>query len=703
MATLQKLRDKGKLLAIVIGLALFLFIVGDILNSGTAIWNKKRTYIAEINENPIEYIDYQKAIDEAVDYYKSMQNTQSLDEQQMVSIRTQIWEQLILSKLLEQITQEEGLQVTSEELSDMVLGDNPAPIVRQIFINPQTGMFDRNFARQVLMNLDRDPKLKKFWLYIEKNLKIQRLSEKYSNLLSKAIFATTKDAKVNYFERSKLYDLDIAYYPYSKISDSLIEIRKSEIKDYYEKYKNQFYQSVETRQILYVVFNILPSKDDSIQIYNRIEKLKLEFESTQSPEDFININGDELYIDRFYAKRELTPPLDSLMFVESIGKIYGPYIDNGYYVLARLIDRQVRPDTVDFRHILISPNNPNIGTIDRAKEVADSLLQVIKQGVNFEALVSQYSDDNGSINNGGLYENVLEGQMVPEINDFIFTHKVGHIDTVQTQFGIHIVEILRQASFEPKVKVAFLKLQILPSQQTYDMIYRDAALFRSSIKDSEDFETKAQEKGYLPRLASSLTQGTFTIPGLPSPRNIVYWAFNAELGDVSNVFDLGNMYVVVKLTKIRPKGYAPLEDVQDYIKQILINQKKGEYILKKIKEENIPTNSLDDFAKVAGQPITKASSVPFASYAISGIGYEPAIFGAFDILKQNEIFGPIKGKKAVYLLQATSITIPREPTNMELMPTKMSLTQGLRSRIQSEIYTSFKRDYEVEDYRTRFF
>ncbi len=703
MATLQKLRDKGKLVAIIIGLALLLFILGDMLRSGRALMGQKRFHIAEVNGSPIMYQDYEKAVDEAVDYYKTMRGQQGVDDQTMISIRTQVWEQMILSKLLEQLADEDGLTVTPDELYDMVLGDRPAPIVMQIFVNPQTGQFDRNFARQVLMNLDRDPKLKKFWIYIEKNLKTQRLSEKYTNLLAKAMFATTNDAKENYFERSKIYDLDIAYYPYNKVSDSLVEVTKSDIKDYYDKYREHFYQSVETRQILYVVFNVLPSHEDSVNIYNRISELKQEFETTDNPEEYVNINSDEPYVDRYYTKTQLTPPLDSLFFVAQPGTVYGPYIDNGYYVLARLLDRQTRPDTVSFRHILIAPNDPKVGSLDRAHEIADSLLQKIKEGVKFDAVVKAYSADRASIQNGGLYENVVEGQMVPEINDFVFTHKVGDIGIVETKYGVHIVEVMDQRAFEPKVKVAFLKMQILPSQDTYDKVYREAALFRSSIKKPADFERLAQEKGYLPRVASNLTKGTFTIPGLPSPRNIVHWAYNAKLGEVSNVFDLGNVYVVAKLTKIRPKGYAPLEDVEPYIRQVLVNEKKGDYILNLIKQKNIPTNSLEAFAQAVGQPVTKASSVPFSSYAITGIGYEPAIFGAFDVMKLNQIFGPVKGKGAVYLVKPTSITVPPEPTKVELIPTQNNLTQGLRGRIMSELFTTMKRDYKVEDFRTNFF
>ncbi len=703
MAILQKLRDKGKLVAIIIGLALLLFILGDMLRSGRALWGNKRFYIAEVNGKPIMYQDYQRAIDEAVDYYKTMRGQQGVDDQTMISIRTQVWQQLITSKLLEQLTEKDGVVVTPDELYDMVLGDHPSPIVMQIFVNPKTGRFDRNFARQVLMNLNRDPKLEKFWIYIEKNLKIQRLSEKYSNLLSKAMMATTNDAKENYYERSKIYDLDIAYYPYKKISDSLIDVTNSEINDYYEKYKEHFYQSVETRQIMYITFNVKPSHDDSTKVLDKITQLKSEFEKTQDPVEYVNINGDEQFQDRYYTKKDLTPPLDSLFFVAPIGTVYGPYIENGYYVVARLLDRQVRPDTVSFRHILISPSDPKVKTLDRAKEIADSLMQQIKKGVKFEAVVSAYSDDKASIPNGGKYENVTEGQMVPEINDFVFTHKVGYMDTVTSQYGVHIVEITDQRSFEPKVKIAFLKLQILPSQKTYDQVYREAALFRSSIKQPGDFEKLARQKGYFPRIASNLTKGTFTIPGLTSPRDIVHWAYKAKLGEVSNVFDLGETYVVAKLIRIRPKGYAPLDQVKEYIRQVLLNQKKGDYILNLIKQKNIPTNSIDAFAKAVGQPATKATNVPFSSYAINGIGYEPAIFGALDVLKLNHVFGPIKGKGAVYLLQATSITVPPEPTQAELLPTQKSLTQGLRGMINSELFTMMMRDYKVDDYRTRFF
>ncbi len=703
MAVLQKLRDHGKLVAIIVGLALVLFILGDMIRSGRALWGQKRFYIAEVNGQPINYQEYDKALNDAIDYYKTVTGQQALDEQTMISIRSQVWEQLILQKILDQIKEKTGLTVTPEELSDMVLGPNPAPIVRQIFRNPQTGQFDPNFARQVLLNLDRDPKLKKFWLYVEKNLKVQRLAEKYTALIANALTATDFDAKINYYERSKLYDLQIAPYFYKFIPDSLIQVSESELKKYYEEHKTQFYQSQETRKILYVIFAIKPSHEDSVAKLEQIQKLKPEFEKTTDPVDFVNINSDHPYVDKYYTKSELPKPIDSIFFKVDTGYVYGPFVYKNAYTLARLLDRQTRPDTVTFRHILISPQNPKVKTLDRAKQVADSLLNVIKNGGNFEALVSEYSDDQGSIKNGGRYEDVTEGQMVPEINDFIFSGKVGDIKVIKTRFGYHIVEILDQKSFEPKVKVAFLMIDILPSQHTYDEIYRQAALFRSSCKTPEDFERIAQEKGYMVKAANNLTKGTFTIPGMPSARTIVHWAFNAKKDEISNVFDLTSMYVVAKLVEIIPAGYLPYDLVKDYVKQQVINEKKGDYILQLIKQKHIPTNDLNSFAQAAKSQVITAQNVSFSAFAIFGVGYEPVIFGSLDLLKLNQPFGPLKGKNGVYLVAPTSINNPPQPTQAELQQTALNLTQGLRTRIGAEIFDKIKRDFEIKDYRTRFF
>lgn len=703
MAILQKLRDHGKLVAIIVGLALILFILGDMIRSGRALWGQKRFYIAEVNGQPINYQEYDKALNDAIDYYKTMTGQQALDEQTMISIRSQVWEQLILQKILDQVKEQTGLTVTPEELSDMVLGPNPAPIVKQIFRNPQTGQFDPNFARQVLLNLDRDPKLKKFWLYVEKNLKIQRLAQKYTALISQALTATSFDAKENYYERSKTYDLQIAPYFYKFIPDTLIQVSEAELKKYYEEHKSQFYQSQETRKIIYVAFPIVPSHDDSVAKLDLIIKLKPQFETATDPIDFVNINSDHQYVDKFYTKSELPQPLDSLFFVVDTGYVYGPFVYNNAYTLARLLDRQTRPDTVTFRHILISPQNPKIKTLDRAKQVADSLLDVIKNGGNFDALVRQYSDDQGSVKNGGRYENVTEGQMVPEINDFIFSGKVGDIKVIKTRFGYHIVEILNQKSFEPKVKVAFLMIDILPSQQTYDEIYRQAALFRSACKTPEDFERIAQQKGYMVKIANNLTKGTYTIPGMSSARTVVHWAFNAKKDEISNVFDLTTMYVVAKLVEIIPSGYLPYDVVKDYVKQQVINQKKGDYILQLIKQKNIPTNDLNSFAQAVKSKVITAQNVSFSAFAIFGVGYEPVIFGSLDLLKLNQPFGPLKGKNGVYLVEPTSINNPPAPTQAELQQTALNLTQGLRTRIGAEIFDKIKRDFEIKDYRTKFF
>ncbi len=703
MATLQKLRKHGALVALIIGIALALFILGDMIRSGRAIWGQRRFYIAEVNGKPITIQQYDQAVQEAMDYYKAISGKQGISDQTSISIKLQVWDQLLLQAMLNQIEEKDGIQVTPAELYNMVLGPNPAPIVRQIFINPQTGKFDPQFARQVLANLDKEPQFRKLWIYIEKNLRLQRLSQKYTALVSKALIATNFDARQVYFERSKLYDLKIAPYPYSLVPDKDITVTESEIKDYYETHKEQFYQSEETRRIIYVVFPIYPSHEDSAKIYNQIIELKPQFIKTKDPIDFVNINSDEPYKDIYYTKSQLPKPLDSLFFKVDTGYVYGPFIYEDSYTLARLLKREVRPDTVSFRHILISPRDPRIKTEARAKQVADSLYNVIKNGGNFAQLVKQYSFDKGSINNGGKYENVVEGQMVPEINEFIFTGKKGEIKVIQTQFGYHIVEILDQRHFEPKVKVAFLMLNITPSQNTYNEIYRQAALFRSACRKPSDFEKLAQEKHLLPRLASNLTKGTYVIPGLQSPRNIVHWAFNAKVGDISNVFDLGNAYVVAKLLEIKPAGYLPLKDVKDYIVNQIRNQKKGDYILQLIKRNHIPTNNLEAFAAAAKQKVVTADNISFNAFAIPGVGYEPVIFGALDLLKPNKIMGPLKGKTAVFLVDATSMTIPPTPTDAQLLPTLQNLTYALEARAMSELFDDMKRDYHIKDYRTRFF
>ncbi len=703
MATLQKLRDHGKLVAIIVGLALLLFILGDMIRSGRALWGQKRFYIAEVDGSPINYQDYEKAVDDAVNYYKTMSGSQAIDDQTMISIRTQVWEQLILRKLLDKVEENTGITVTPQELADMVLGPNPAPIVRQIFRNPQTGQYDPNFARQVLLNLDKDPKLKRFWLYIEKNLKTQRLAEKYTYLISNALFATKFDAKNNYYERSKLYNLNIGQYPYTKVPDSLIQITESELKKYYDKHKTQFYQSQETRKILYIVFDIKPSSEDSAAKLQDLLKLKPEFESTSDPVYYVNLNSDHQYVDKYYTKSELPSPLDSLFFVVDTGYVYGPFVYKNAYTLARLLDRQNRPDTVSFRHILISPQDPKVKTLDRAKVIADSLLQVIKNGGDFAALVREYSDDKGSVAKGGEYDDVTEGQMVPEINDFIFSGKKGDIKEIQTQYGYHIVEILEQKHFQPKVKVAYLSIDILPSQKTFDKVYRAAALFRSSCRTSEDFERLAQKKGYIPRVASNLTKGTFNIPGIQSARNIVTWAFKAKKGEISNVFDMTDMYVVAKLVDIYPAGYLPFKDVEDYVRQQVMLEKKGEYLLNLIKTKNIPVNNVNAFAQAAGTKPINAQNVSFSAFAIFGVGYEPIIFGALDQLQLNKAFGPLAGKHGVYVISPSNIVNPAEPTSAQLQQTEQNLTTGLRTRVASELFDKIKRDNKIEDYRTNFF
>jgi peptidyl-prolyl cis-trans isomerase D len=700
MATLEKIRNRaGVLVAVVIGFALFAFILGDVLGSGTSLFSNTQFEVAEIGGTSIPYQELQRKIDNLSEIYKMNTGEASLTTEVYESIYEQAWQQLVNEYVMQKEYDKLGILVGADELFDMVQGRNIHPIVRQIFTDPNTGMFNQEALLNFLRNMNQDPSGSSlaYWLFVESEIIGERKALKYNNLLEKGLYVTSLQAKNAFYETNKRIDFDFIVQRYTSIADTLVSISEKEIKDYYKKNKSDFQQE-HSRDIEYVAFDIVPSDEDNRDAKLWIERMLAEFSSVQEVKQFTNLNSDIPYDNTNYSFGELSDEINNFMFNARVGDVYGPYLENGAYKIARLAEINFLPDSVRARHILIQPSE----TIsqEQAKAKADSLLNLAKRGASFELLAIEHSTDNGSRFNGGDLGWFPEGMMVKPFNDACFAARKGDKFLVETQFGYHVIELMDRAADVKKVQVAVMAREVEPSTATYQRIFMQASSFAGANDTYEKFQNAVVKDGLSKRIANNLLPADNRIAGLESPREMIRWAFNTKEHSVSQVFEISNKFVVATVSKVREKGTKPLSDVREEIELTLKKDKKAEMIAAEMKNEISSGSSIDQIAMKRNLNIESALEISFTSFSIPNAGIEPKVIAYASSMEEGKISEPIAGENGVYLLRVTNIESP-EQTDYAME--KIMLKNNFASRVGFEAYEALKKIAEIKDNRAKFF
>jgi peptidyl-prolyl cis-trans isomerase D len=705
MSTLQFLREKaGVLVAGVIGLSLFLFVVSDFFGRGRGQRLKQKKYyeIGRINGEYISYQDYEQRVQNLLEIYK-LSGTTNIDEATSEKIREQMWQQMVREKILDVQYKGLGIGVSTEELDELVLGNNPHPIVKQLFTDRQTGQFNKSFLVNFLKSIEVDETAKKYWLFFEDEIIADRMNSKYNSLVTKGLYVTSKQAE---FENSlALRTVDFSYLlkNYSNVADSTVKVSDSEINSYYSSHKQGFKKTAE-RDIEYVTFDITPSEDDKMQAEKWINNAKNEFATATDAVQFINTTSDTRHTGFYIPLSEVPDSLRAFAKKENMKEVYGPYLENGTYKLARLLDASDRPDSVHARHILISPKQ-NL-TLAQVKVKADSLVKVLKSGASFQTIAEANSDDQGSAQLGGDLGWFKEGRMVVPFNNACFTAKKGVLTTVETNFGIHIIEVLDQSKKVRKYDLGIIDRKIIPSSITNQKVYAEASRFAGTIDTYDKFNKAIVSQNVNKRVANNITPQQKTLPGLDKPRPLIMALFQADPGKIvldanqQAVFEIGDKYVVGFCTKVNEEGTASEKDVKNDIKYNIMKDKKADIISTQLNNLKKEGKTLEDIANKAGVRVQEATQVNFKSYSVPGAGIEPALIGYASLADQNVISGPVKGNNGVYLINVNNVVTAAGEDNKLL---KERLMASFQMRGTYEAYESLKKNANVIDKRYKFY
>lgn len=700
MATLQKIRDHaGTLVTIIVALALLAFIVGDLFKAdGT--FGSSRNNVGSIAGNDIPYQYYQARVDENTEIYKQNTQQNSLETSVYDQIQEETWEQLIRQYVIEEEYEKAGINVTADELYDMVQGNFVDPQVQQIpiFRDSETGQFDRNLVIQFLKNKDLDPsgQASNSWAAFEKNLVQSKKDQKFLSLVGMGMYTTGLQARKESDDKNTKYDFDYIQLRYSSVADSLVKVTESDLKRYYSNHESDFKQD-ESRDIYYVVFPIVASEDDRESTFKSVGDLKNEFESkdAESLEQFVNLESEQPYNGKYLTKEELSEPIAEL-FTAADNTVVGPYEEGNYVKIARKVSSAKVADSVEARHILIRPS-ATLSDED-AKAKADSILNAIKKGASFAEMAEKFSAD-GSAQDGGNLGWFTEGQMVKEFNDACFFGKKGDIVLVQTQFGYHVVEIQNQTTPLQKVKVAVIAREISASNKTVDGIYSNASRFGSNNRNLEAFRTNADKEGLTLRTAN-VKRNDRRLANFDSPRQVIRWAYKADKGDISEIFELDNQFVIAMVAGIHKDGIASFDEVRNDIARNVLIEKKAEYLISKLNDASNGTSTLQAVADKLGDQVREAKSVTFSAYSVPTVGVEPNLQAAMVTLDEQQISAPIKGNNGVYLMQVKQVV---KAENVDFAREREVLQRTNMSRAGYQVLSAIEAAADIEDNRSNFY
>ncbi len=708
MATLQKIRTKaGLLVAIVIGISLAAFILGDMFQGGgSTLFQKDRLEVGEIDGESIQYPEYQRQVERLGEIYKMNTQQNQLDDNAWAEVREQTWQEIVREIVMDDVYDDLGLAVSSDELFDMLQGANLHPIVQQLFRDPNTGTVDRGAVVRFLKNLETGvaPEQRDYWYYLEDQIVEERIASKYNNLVSKGLYVTSEEAQSNLNKKSRQLNFDYIALNYNSVADTQVVVTENDLKEYYNKNKEN-YEQEKRRRIEYITFDVEPSNEDYQQAEEWINDIKPEFAQAEDNVQFVNSNSDVGFDNTWYKTEELPENIANWITEENaeVGDVFGPYFEDEAYKLAKFHASEMMPDSVEARHILLQVNTQE--ELPQVQNLADSLKTAIENGADFTELAREYSADQGSAAQGGSLGWFGRGQMVAPFEEAAFNNEIDEVSIVTSQFGIHITQTTGKGEETRQYQIAYLVRNVEPSTNTYQNTYAKASQFAGENTTVEQFNEAVEQQQFNKKTAT-VRENDRDIPGLENARPLIRAAYDSNEGKLirdeqgSTIFDLDDSFVIAALTSVTEEGIADFEDVRPRIELAVIKEKKAELLKEEARNALEDNSDLEAVAGELGKTVQNVSGVNFSSVQIPGLGMEPAVTGAASALAVDQISKPVEGNNGVYILKVTSVN---DTPAGDVAAEKNSMAQNLNMRVSSQAYEVHREHTEIEDRRSKFY
>ena len=689
-----------------VAIGMLFFIVGsDLVGGKNRLFNRNANAIGEVAGEKVELEDFNNTLEQAKQAFAAQQGRQP-DEQTMGYLRDQAWNQTIYRIAFQKEFDKLGLTVSDEELTDMVQGKNIHPSIRQAFTDQKTGQFDRAKIIEYLQGLDKlPPDAQAAWRNFEANLGPERMGQKYNNLIKLSAYVTTAEAKRFDEDQNTRASMRYLFVPYFSISDSAVKVTDDQLQAYLDKNKGR-YKVEDGRTIEYVSIPVVASKEDSAATRQNVDQLAAQFASAPNDSLFVKLNSDQPYNATYVSPAEMPEKLREQLPL-TVGKVYGPYSENGTTSLYKVTGEKAGTQAAArASHILIKADGTTPEADAAAKAKANDVLKKIKGGADFATMARQYGTD-GTVSTGGDLGWFAQGRMVPEFEKAVFgTSSAGLLpNLVKTSFGYHIIKITAPKT-NKTYQLAAVQKKISPSEATSEAAYAKAQALKGEATNLESFRKAiAKDKTLQKQEAKNLGRGDRAVNNLQNAREIVRWAYgtavkSTAIGDVSEVFDMGDQYVIAVLTGERSKGTADVASLKPELQAAVRNEEKAKQIIAKL---NGKTGTLEQIAGTYGSQaqVKTAEGVILATGTIPGLGSEPVAVGKVFGLKAGQKSAPIQGEQGVLIVEPMSVQKPTAATDVAAV--KKQLTTQRQGRADGLIYEAVKNSAEIKDERNKFF
>ncbi|MCL2727180.1 MAG: SurA N-terminal domain-containing protein [Bacteroidales bacterium] len=696
MAVLEKIRVRmGVFISVIIGLALLSFIIDpSTLQSAMSMFSSKYD-VGKMNGKSISYQDFSRKIDHYTRIQQLITGASSLDERSAEMVQQRAWQDCLDELVLFPAIKKAGITLSEEELFDLTQGKEISPVLQQepIF-SDESGLFSRSKVIQFVQSasFDNTGTTALYWQYLESNITQVQLYTKYSSLLEKSAVLNNIELRRNIEENNATSDVRFVMMPISFFIDTTTAVTTQEVRDYYEKNKS-LYEQEASRDIDYVQFTIVPSLSDIDRAEVDFQKYFEEFSTTKNLKLFLSRNSDKAFDTYYYKEGELAsvaPVLDSFAFKATMADVLPVTREGDRFFSARLESVKTLPDSAFVQHILLS-------SIDGSR--ADSLVNVLKRGGDFDALASRFSlapvagDKAGEL--GWMTAQMFEGVL-----DTCLTAPINTPFSLPSQYGIHVLRVTKKTKPLKKVQLAVYEKTAIAGKETYQMYYGQANELVTKSNNKEALFTQiASENDWFVYPAVGIAEGAKTVANIPNARELSRWAFEAKQGDVSPIITIDNKYfIVAALTGVHEKGLAPIASKRYEIEMEVRREKEVKQVAKRLKDQMAQVSDIEMLADYARLPVSRQSGIAFGSLGMQQL--EPKFIGAVSGAPLHTLAGPVEGSIGAYVF-----TVDDRQTGFFYTEedAKRQLHQIMGQQNQIALFLVLPKAAKVVDNRAKFF
>ncbi|MBQ9638248.1 MAG: SurA N-terminal domain-containing protein [Bacteroidales bacterium] len=707
MGIIGRIRKNSWLAVLLVGIAIVAFIIGDLTKNNRSIPD-----LAKINGVSISDQMFRERTDELKEQVMRQQGLTHISNDMEGRIRDQVWQNILSEQMMGEQYDALGLEVSAQELSDMYTGEFIHPYLRQMFTDPQTGQYNTEVIRYYVDNFDQlDSTRQLEWIEVEKSVKQDRQMQKYTTLISQAMYTPRPIADKLAELQNKSASVRITSVPYYNVQDDEAVVADADYKKYYDEHRAEFRVREELRNLDYIVFPIMPTQADMDNIAKEVDKLWQELQDMTETDNremafFVNSESDRSYDSSYVRSTTFPAPFDSLIAHASAGTNIAPQVVGNQWMMAKVLNTEVRPDSLRASAIWILSSNYNrqiTRTPEQARNIADSVMHLLNtHQLSFEEAVQQYSDnkendgDMGWVTDGGY--GFLNEQVIATPVDGIFLYE--HPQKI----GCYIVKVTGKTTPAKKYRVAMITRNIVPSEATEKSVYSTANHFAGQNRTHAALLSAASEQNLSIRndMVNSVAS---TLGNLQNARSVVQWAFNdnTKEGEVADeVFMVDNAYVVASLKDIIKRGYAKLEQTRDMIEQGVRLDKKAEVLMERMAAVK-DLKDIDAIAAKLGTTVDTMPEVKLGDNYLGRFGLEPKVIGSIAGQASKGakgVVGPIRGANGVYMVQMDEVSPVLVPTSGEDIARTM--TQQAQQKVNGVLDVLMDRA-KIVDQRNKFF